>query len=503
MRRAVAPALVASLLPLACVVDLGPGDEVTATPSSSLAPALRDAPGGDHADRACTVVLREAAFAGSWRGLVDLDHDAVAAGTSAHVLFRVGDGDWRQHDALATGPGVAGMTRFAFVLPDDLPRPDDVADGADDVRLELVAFARDAGGARAFDHNRFVGDLDNAVLEAENGFVVDDAGVCRPPEAFLSFDADFGEHQTGLLRAGGFVTVHYALERLPTCRGTHNGFPAWDLVATARFLPGGQIVEGSVRALGNEMGRPVNTATSQPLTIAIPDDATAVELWFRNFTGAGSSCWAWDSAYGRNYRFGVAPGVDDPRCLDVEQGDGLRREDPRMVVNTPACLTALPDAHRDAVGCELVVDGFGDGYVGHYGIPFEWLVAFLRVGDVGGEVLDVGMWSRFRDRSSGQWHEHQSLGREVEPGLWQAGLQDHAAAFMGPGFVRDVEAFAFFVDVRRPSGTVERLWQSQRGRNFSLADAFALSPTTQSIPYGSIRWAHDDSAVLATRRACR
>jgi catechol 2,3-dioxygenase-like lactoylglutathione lyase family enzyme len=77
----------------------------------------------------------------------------------------------------------------------------------------------------------------------------------------------------------------------------------------ARALPpGGELVSGSVRGFDSPSGVPSNSsAKSVPFTFDLPKGATSAEVWFNNFTGAGSSCTEWDSNNGSNWRFTVEP----------------------------------------------------------------------------------------------------------------------------------------------------------------------------------------------------
>ena len=99
-------------------------------------------------------------------------------------------------------------------------------------------------GARLFDHNRVPGDLDSYVLDQAGGWHIgEDAAVCGNdvvvPRA-LDFQVGYRTQQRGALVAGQPVSITYALERLTTCRGTHNGFPAWDLRGLRALLAVGR-----------------------------------------------------------------------------------------------------------------------------------------------------------------------------------------------------------------------------------------------------------------------
>ncbi|MBM4372609.1 MAG: hypothetical protein FJ098_13190, partial [Deltaproteobacteria bacterium] len=424
----------------------------------------------------------------------------VPSDATVHLQYHLAaDPSWWEIEATPAATSTPGYRSFEFTVSEHLFGPGT----GDGLVIELVPFLRFPDGHRVFDHNRFAGDLENHVLGPDGGFQAGDGGVCQPVVGWVDFLADWQETVAGERRQGGYLQVGYDLSRLPDCRGTHNGHPAWNTVAYARFHPGGQLLAGSVRSFVTVNGQPTNEAVAVPFVVPIPADAEEVELWFQNFTGAGSSCVAWDSNFGENYRYGIWPSAEDPRCLDVEREDGMNTEDPRMVHMSPWCLPYDLAGQYDAGYCEFWVDGFGDGHMGHYGIPLDWLVAYLKTGANDGEVLNAGMYTAFHDEASGQPGERFSLGLEVSPGVWKTGFAYYVTGFQGVSPVDvAVDGFAFFLDVRRPTGEVVRLWQSQGGANYAWDDAFGLPTVLQYIPYGNIRWAADAAPVLESRAAC-
>lgn len=495
-----------------CVAEDGATEAVAAA-----APALGTADGLDVADHDCRVVLRsvvrnsgdtgDETECGSgeclyvWRGAVEVAESVDPAAT-VHVLYHlVSDPDWWEVRATGDVGATPGYRRYAFAIHEHLFGP--ATPGGEEQVVELVAFVRTPEGGRLFDHNARPGDFENARLEASNGFATFDGSACRPEVGTLWFDEGWGETSYGELRQGGYLELHYDIDRLPGCRGTHNGYPAWDIEANVKFLPGGQLVTGSVRQFVSEYGRPTNEASDLPLVVRIPDDAWEVEIWFRNYSGAGSSCVTWDSNEGANYHFEVWPAPDHPRCVDVERETGIHTEDGRMVHNQPACLAYDLAAQYDAEFCEFHLEGFGDGYVGHYGIPYRWLLGYLRVGPQDGETLQAGMYTRFRDDATGETGQRFSLGVREGEGLWRVGFA-YEVGGQGPYTCdRTVEEFAFFLDVRRPSGEVVRLWQSRHGANYRWDDAFSRPASREYIPYGNIQWADAASGVFDSRDACR
>ncbi len=512
-------ALVASVLLVAaaCGVEQGGGaSESKAT--ESMQAALGKTDSKDQADQGCRVVLRSVGrvpgddgyqtdcSSGSclyvWEGAVDIAQE-VPADVTVHVQYHLAtSSDWWEVEALPSSAVIPGFRRHDFVMSDHLFGPDK-QDG-DAPSIELVAFIRYSDGARLFDHNRFSGDFANHKLAKDNGFASNDGGVCQPVKGWVSFLADWQETTSGERRQGGYLQVDYDLSRLPDCRGTHNGHPAWDIVAHARFNPGGQQFEGSVRAFVSNYGQPTNEAVSVPFIVLIPEGATEVELWFHNYSGAGSSCQAWDSNLGENYHYDIWPPADDPKCLDIERENGMNTEDPRMVHMSAYCMPYELAEQADASYCEFYLDGFGNGHMGHYGMPIDWLVAYLRTGANDGEVLNAGMYTLYHDDGTGESGERFSLGMQVSPGVWKTGFAYFVTGFQSVAPVDvTVDAFAFFIDVKRPSGKVVRLWQSSGGTNYTWNDAFSMPTTKEYIPYGNIQWANETAPVFEPRMACK
>ncbi|MBI5497637.1 MAG: hypothetical protein HY904_21680 [Deltaproteobacteria bacterium] len=494
------------------LILLGCGGEGPAVPVAMAGFGAEPALGAqDEADRACRVVLRDVmrlpggedfatrcqggACQYVWTGRVDVSRDAYPSRAEVGVLYRGADGAWRE---VAAGPvqgGRVGFFGYSFEMSDGLFGPE-AGQYPEGQRIELVPFIRRADGTRLFDHNRHPGDGDNHVLDATNGYGWGGDDACAPVAGTVTFSEDWSEHVSGTLHAGGWMSLWYDLDRLSSCRATHNGYPAWDLVAYAYFLPVGELATGSVRSMLTINGSPTNDAVEQPLELRIPRGATSVEVWFQNYSGAGNNCQNWDSDFGANYRFEILPPVDDARCQDVERWN-------RIYGGEASCIRTMPEQQYDATNCEFTVTGFGHGYEGHYGIPVEWLEAYLHVGAVDGEPLEVGMLTRFTDTGNGVPGETFSLGTPMGDGTWKTGFTFHAEAPQGRRWNYRVDQVAFFLDVRRPSGSVVRLWQSRRGANYSWDDAFGAGVTRVSIPYGNVQWANDGAGVFDSRRACQ
>lgn len=118
------------------------------------------------------------------------------------------------------------------------------------------------------------------------------------PSATMHFDSAWNEWVEGQLYAGRTIEISYDIERLP-CRATRYGRPAWSIIVHYR-VDGGAAASQVI--YGHEAYPGANVRT-----IDLPVGARALELWFESSSASG--CHAWDSDYGRNYRYTV---VDDP-----------------------------------------------------------------------------------------------------------------------------------------------------------------------------------------------
>ncbi len=305
----------ASLIALAVVAAACSSED--AGVEVATAPQLSKADGGDRADRGCQIVLGQLArpagptggFASSngwyaWEGDLRVAPEAVA-NAQPRVLYGV-FGQWYSVAATATGQRDGGLLTYRFRIDQNTVREGTSFTSLSRFRMQVIPYL-DAPGGRVFDHNRLAGDFETYEVHQQNGFAIAaDAGVCRfadvARKATVVFDGAWRTEQRGAIVAGGELSIEYALGRLEQCRGTHNGHPAWDVRAIVRFSPGGETVEGSVRAFETVNGFPTTRASAIPLLAAVPRSATRAEVWFHN---TGINCSAWDSNFGANYRFDV------------------------------------------------------------------------------------------------------------------------------------------------------------------------------------------------------
>jgi hypothetical protein len=273
------------------------------------------------------------------------------------------------------------------------------------------------------------------------------------------------------------------------------------MVAHVKFSPGGEHLQGSVRTLAAPNGVPQNSATSKALTVKIPAGATSAAIWFHNFTGAGSTCQAWDSNYNANYTYKIMLAADHPRCKGVQSWRTQHSDMPYAAKEH--CLAYDIDAHHDATYCELHLSGMGQGYMGHYGMPQGWYEAYIHApANQYGALLGAGMWVRYHHPSTGKSDERIIMARQHDKTTWQTGFIHQKTAHYSGSYTYQVQAMAFFIDVKRPSGKVVRLWQSRGGANYTPADAFTLQPSKKYIAYGNIQYANPGAGIFDSKRSC-
>ena len=160
----------------------------------------------------------------------------------------------------------------------------------------------------------------------------------------------------------------------------------------------------------------------------------------------------------------------------------------------PGCVEWAPQQNLDANNCELYVDGLGKGQWSHGGATLAWLEAWIKVSSLDGQVLGVGMWVE-----PGGGGEVWSYGTETQPGTWLTGFTTVKSS---DGTSTSVKQMAFFVDVRRSTGAVERLWLSGGGANYTVESTFAKPGWVTGIGSGSIEYADESAALFDQKHAC-
>jgi hypothetical protein len=325
------PRYLSHALPLACLLAVAcaplDGSEASST-AVSEAPLVGIDGSRDSSDTGCNVVLRSMSrtpdatggyvtknnYSWVWTGQLDVSTAAMAENAVPAVLYQTAsDPTWRAALAVKVSDG-AGFSRFTVELWDGLPSAGMSGTSLANTSFKVIPYLKLAQGGRAFDHNRVHDPLSTYVLSGQSGLVVPpDASVCPAPlpqpaptdAVTLAFAKNGNVTPSGPITPKSKVTINYDLDRLPSCRGTHNGYPAWDTVATVRFLPGGATLTRSVRELISNQGYPTNQARSLPLAFDIPPGTDSLEIWFENFSGIDSNCQAWDSNQSHNFVFPI------------------------------------------------------------------------------------------------------------------------------------------------------------------------------------------------------
>lgn len=154
----------------------------------------------------------------------------------------------------------------------------------------------------------------------------------------------------------------------------------------------------------------------------------------------------------------------------------------------------------DARNCEFYVNSFGKGGWSHNGVTVEWIDSYVQANvdslerAQGDKVLDAGLYTAGRT----------FLGSPVvgQAGYFHVGMTFNQSVPTGAGPL-PLEDFAFFIDVKRVGGAIDRLWIKNGTRNFDLAGVFNNYPTSeQSLGSGRILWVEGNSPIFAQKAAC-
>jgi hypothetical protein len=188
--------------------------------------------------------------------------------------------------------------------------------------------------------------------------------------------------------------------------------------------------------------------------------------------------------------------VPEQTCDGVQSWDSATN-------SAPSCVPWGKDADYDALYCEHWLNGLGRGQWSHNGTTMTWLEAYVRIGSPLGSVLGAGLWVSYLDGSGGPAKEAWSYGNAIEPGYYRTGFTTSRSGPGGGSFAFTVEAFATFIDVQRPSGVVDRLWQSASGKNYTVSAAWPSPGYVLGIGSGSVEYVPDGSPVLSAKWACQ
>ncbi|HEY2744792.1 MAG TPA: DUF6209 family protein [Polyangia bacterium] len=183
----------------------------------------------------------------------------------------------------------------------------------------------------------------------------DTATAATTPTPTLSFAADWSITQSAPLVAGASAAIHYDPARLPKCRASAEGFPAW-AIGAYYAVDGGQGFDVPVTQFTNGAVVPVDA------TFVVPPGRD-LAVWFHASDDGG--CEQWDSNYGQNFHFAVTsaptlrfswPGWSYSQSAPlVDGGELLVDYDIRRL---PFCRGAAPNGTQT---WDVVVDYQFDG----------------------------------------------------------------------------------------------------------------------------------------------
>lgn len=107
----------------------------------------------------------------------------------------------------------------------------------------------------------------------------------------LAFRRDWSIATTGALVVGSRLTITYDAQRLPDCRQERGGQPLWAITGFWRLAGESGTFEAGGLSPSNHTSPPV-------IPLNHPGE---LEVWFQVTSASG--CTAWDSDFGRNFRF--------------------------------------------------------------------------------------------------------------------------------------------------------------------------------------------------------
>ncbi len=151
-----------------------------------------------------------------------------------------------------------------------------------------------------------------------------------------------------------------------------------------------------------------------------------------------------------------------------------------------------------ANNCEFYVDSFAEGSWSHNGSNAQWIEASLKVDiasleeALNGKVLAAGLYSE----------KNYFYALQSNSGVYRVGMTHQLIP--NAQDARPLGSFAFFVDVKREGGSLDRLWLTNAEENFTKESVFAnADTTTQSLGSGTLQWVAETSVIFNQAKACR
>lgn len=144
-------------------------------------------------------------------------------------------------------------------------------------------------------------------------------------------------------------------------------------------------------------------------------------------------------------------------------------------------------ANSDAKDCEFYVNAIGKGAFSRGPVFQRWLEAYISVDEAalvaraGGAVENVGMYVQNRDvNDTSTGREGLYLGSRIEPAYYRVKMTYDQNHVQGGGGViavrREIQSLAFFLDLRRSDGSIERFWLKNGTRDYTIDVIFEGQP---------------------------
>ena len=263
-----------------------------------------------------------------WEGFIDVDASLAGQVESVGVLFKTGQtgGQWYVSAAEPIEGADNGFLHYAFRIDRYTPAAGMSMTSLNRTVIELIPYVRSPNGSRLFDHNRIKHPLHNYLLTLDNRWTMDDApAICTPvnragAELLFSYPAFEQSVINGPVSAGKTLKVRYDGRRLRerhSCLGSQGPVSATTVMMGWMVNGEGQRVrEERVESYRESYGyacageSPCITHEKFEPQLAIPEDARSIQMWFYcvpGFSQGQASNWRYDSNFGSNYSFEVAP----------------------------------------------------------------------------------------------------------------------------------------------------------------------------------------------------
>jgi hypothetical protein len=166
----------------------------------------------------------------------------------------------------------------------------------------------------------------------------------------------------------------------------------------------------------------------------------------------------------------------------------------------------------DANNCEFFVNAFGRGTFSHNSGFANWIEAYVSIDEASlvlgakGSIENVGMYVKYSGLNAASASgDGLFLGNRIEPAYYKVRMTNSENVH-GNGITqvrRRVERLAFFIDVKRANGVVDRLWLKNGAADYTVDAIFDGYPVSyQNLGAGLVTFAEGGSPIFNQKRAC-